>query len=174
MHVGKTMPRHVLFRFDLPGQFYTLMTRKARLRQRGGSNNGTVAEEWNDVECISEVAVRDADDARWPMYLFTHPTNPDLTIEVTVELFEIDPYPGFGDHYNYFFHWRAFESTTLLAKRDRHGTTEQGFTASGLAINTSGTWTDISDPIKWVDALFTFNGARWEDQPEYQPYRTRP
>lgn len=176
MNLGKHVvwtPKHHLQIFDGGAEFRN-PSRKGLLHFASLGSSGTVWDQWLTDPVLSDEAIYWPDDERWLFYKWTLPANPDYTFEMRWTLAERVPLPASGLAYRSQIVGEAFDDGVLLGRWE--GFFEYMSTWSNPPTsNVMGpTWTDKSDPMKWNTGQVSFWPAKWEDDPDYQPYHTRP
>jgi len=171
MHLGKRWPRQwinfvtMVENYPAPGP-----TRKGRLDCYLLGNIGTVANLWNGLHVISDVAQRAADPTS-TIYSFQHPTDALALITVTTKLIEKDPLPMGGSMYWEKLLYESYYNGVLIADTVRLSPTHRVWITPLTDTITANPWDHRYDLPKWTQFQCIFGAADWDEQPEYHPYR---
>lgn len=179
MHLGIGYPGTVLhhvtdWRLGADIRHASFPPRKlvARFTPLGGK--GTVADQWEGREVLSDechLTPTKTDFNRWN---FVHPTNSELTITLDWTLREN---PGDLPSHQQMRSWveiKVYQSAVVVGASEKFFPWLDIFSAEYFQMGFETDWT-YHPNIAVFDYLFVkIAAAHWNRQPEYAPYRTRP
>lgn len=174
MHFGKGYPNQIKNWRRFPMLVAGGPTRKMQLVQVGALHTGTVAELWAGTTTISDVADYWPDDEHWTVFTFTNATDSLATIEVRAILEEILPHPGFGEVYGWRIVYEAYYDGNFLARRSVRTPLDTSWGNPHSDSQVGPSWLDVTSPSMWNQISFRVGAATWDQQPDFQPYHTRP
>jgi hypothetical protein len=175
MHVGK----QIVFSTINAVQYYLVggpltTARKRWLYVLPSMTPGTVGALWADRQILSTVVERWPDDERENMYRYD---NPDHAGHFAIERLRLVPGPdiGLSDEMYYVQTLTFWDGSTKIAEND--SPTEWRFVLGNWSIwaqPQGPTWDYRISIPQWNTMSTRSKAAIWADQPEYEPYNTRP
>lgn len=146
--------------------------RKWRYRASTGGTLGTLAAPWQDLEIISTLPTEE-EDGQELWWQFDHPSVDDNFIRVRWHLFEATTTGSTPVRVNILFEfWHEGTKYGIFNSGDF---TDPPFLGADRLQSQNIGWSSLVNPtlFQQINTSFYY-AARWTDDPDFQPYRTRP
>lgn len=173
MNLGKSYPRdlHVWMTNDTFPSHGSCPPRKFRIVVGTGSSSGTLALPWDGLDLNSDLASYGGDplNLTWDVQ---HPTVPDNFVRI---VWWMEENVGGNPRYDVFvkteFWFEGVNMGWLLCLQDN----TPSFLGANDTLFQQSFWDNLVNATLFRRLSVTFyNACRWGDDPDYQPYRTRP
>jgi len=152
----------------------TLPPRKLHLLNEGAAV-GVLALPWEGLELISSLVERIGDELHWKI---ERPGDPDDYILIRGGPVAIDPpsWPG-PSNVNFIGEREYWYHGTMYGRGAVSRSSTSAFTLFPTSwCGATGNWQSLVNPSQFqrMGDNIRIGSASWTDQPDYQPYRTRP
>lgn len=176
MHLGKFRPwtpkNH--YRIRESNSFVSCPCRKMKIKRISAGSAGSVLVGWPTTQVVSDVVDYFASDTTYLEWRFENPSDSQAEIYLRTTLEEKTGVSVGNVMYWVLTKVEAFHAGVFLGRCEFRFDVFNFFTLFGFFSQVGTVWNDKTDIPKWNTGAFQFAGALWEDDPDYQPYRTAP